>query len=125
MVFFTPAFLVVVVNLPLFQLSKPGNPTSFQGSEQLRHARYLLAESEAKLHVAIELNKRCFLFEIVIDARLEVAECRIRVELLTILEVRNQQLRSELRSQPVSKDNVQRLRQEIEKVQSMLRQMEK
>ena len=54
-----------------------------------------LAEAEERLRWVVEMNKRCpgFYSELVAAERFVVAECRRRVELLAIVEVRQRQVR--------------------------------
>jgi hypothetical protein len=83
-------------------------------------ARAQLAEAEERLRRAAELNKRCvgFLSDLEDEARLVVAECRIRVELLAIVEVRQRQIR---RGDIDAKKGAQ----EIEAAQKLLKQLQR
>ena len=61
----------------------------------LQKARAQLAEAEERLRWVVEMNKRCagFYSGLVDAERFVVAECRRRVELLAIVEVRQWQVR--------------------------------
>src|SRR5262245_8665941 len=84
----------------------------------LEKARTQLAEAEQRLRWVVEMNKRCpgFFSEHVVAERFVVMECRRRVELLTLVEVRQRQIRS-------GEIDAKKGAQDIENAQKLLKQL--